>query len=261
MSTTPRGTEQLLAGGRGDQGQPAVSSQYIVWVDGTDINGRLRAGGTSFSVVRAAGDQYDPAVCGSLVVWTDVRNGNPDIYGRNLTGGGDFPIAATAVAEAYPDCDGSRVVYMRTDAGDRSRHRPLRRGRPARRLRSRRRRGTRCVRRSRATGSCGRRGPTQPNCRTGLRHLRASTSATGANWSHVTSGPGAPVGARRRRSRSWCGRAGRKARLPDVWYRDLAGGSENPVVTGSAQAPRYSGRRGVRQQQVHGRREILMKDL
>jgi beta propeller repeat protein len=61
-------------------------------------------------------NKFDPAVCAGLVVWTDMRNGNPDIYGRDLAGGQEFPSAATSAIEAYPDCDGSRVVYMSTGA-------------------------------------------------------------------------------------------------------------------------------------------------
>ena len=61
-------------------------------------------------------DKFDPAVCGSLVVWTDMRNGNPDIHGRDLAGGQEFPIAASPAAEAYPDCDGSRVISMSSGA-------------------------------------------------------------------------------------------------------------------------------------------------
>jgi beta propeller repeat protein len=61
-------------------------------------------------------DKFDPAVCGSLVVWSDMRNGNPDIYGRDLAGGQEFPIAASPAAEAYPDCAGSRVISMSSGA-------------------------------------------------------------------------------------------------------------------------------------------------
>ena len=217
----PHGTEQLVAGGRGDQGQPAVSSQYMVWVDGTDINGRLRSGGTSFSVVRAAGDQYDPAVCGSLVVWTDLRSGNADIYGRNLAGGGDFPIAATAGPEAYPDCDGNRVVYMRTDAvtgadivlydvaTGQTTPVSVEAGNALRPAIS----GDRVVWQA---------WPTQPNAVAGLRHLRAQPGdGPTVQRQH---GPGASDGARHRRAdRGLGGRP--KSAVPDVWSRGPRGRS------------------------------------
>jgi hypothetical protein len=66
----------------------------------------------SASYVATGNNNYDPAVCGSLVVCTDTRNGNPDIFGRDFTGCQEFPVATTPAVEAYPDCDGSRVVYM-----------------------------------------------------------------------------------------------------------------------------------------------------
>jgi beta propeller repeat protein len=113
MTSSP-GPETLIAGGPGDQVQPAVSHQYIVWVDNGAIRAQSRSGGNAFNVATGTGDRFDPAVCGSLVVWTDTRNGNPDIYGRDLTGGQEFPIATSPAAEAYPDCDGNRVVYMST---------------------------------------------------------------------------------------------------------------------------------------------------
>jgi beta propeller repeat protein len=116
MTSTP-GPETLIAGGPGDQVQPAVSDQYIVWVDNdTAIRARPRGGGNVINVATGSGDRFDPVVCGSLVVWTDMRNGNPDIFGRDLAGGQEFPIAATPATEAYPACDGSRVVYMSTGA-------------------------------------------------------------------------------------------------------------------------------------------------
>jgi len=115
MTSTP-GPETLIAGGTGDQGQPAVSDQYIVWVDSGAIRALPRSGGNVINVATGNGDKFDPAVCGSLVVWTDMRNGNPDIFGRDLAGGNEFPIATSPAPEAYPDCDGNRVVYMSTGA-------------------------------------------------------------------------------------------------------------------------------------------------
>jgi beta propeller repeat protein len=265
MSTTPRGTEQLLAGGRGDQGSPAVSAQYIVWVDGTDINGRLRAGGTNFSVVRAAGDQYDPAICGSLVVWTDLRNGNPDIYGRNLPGGSDFPIAATAAPEAYPDCDGSRVVYMRTDAvtgadialydvaTGQTTPVSVEAGNALRPAIS----GDRVVWQA---------WPTQPNANQGfdIFGLNLATGerfdvSTGASHQTAPDIDGTVV--------VWeDGRNG----TPDIWYRDLAGGTEASLgaLDGQTlsrfnprQAPQIAGRRVVGEELVNGSWDIYLRDI
>jgi beta propeller repeat protein len=48
---------------------------------------------------------------------------------------------------------------------------------------------------------------------------------------------------------------------PEVWYLDLADGTERQVVMGTAQAPQISGRRAVWQQQAPGSWDIVMKDL
>jgi beta propeller repeat protein len=253
MTSTP-GPETLIAGGNGDQVQPAVSDQYFVWVDNGAIRAHSRSGGNAFNVATGAGDRFDPAVCGSLVVWTDTRNGNPDIYGRDLAGGQEFPIATTPATEAYPDCDGNRVVYMSTGAttfGDISMF-------------------------DRTTGATtvvsaqpwiewqpaisGNRVVWQAWQTTGIDILGVDLS-TGTPFT-VTNDPGDQT-------------------LPDisgtlvVWqddsgtnsqvrYRDLAGGTEQSVVPGGTAspqgAPKVSGR-GVVWQQRNGSWDIEMKNL
>jgi beta propeller repeat protein len=103
-------TESLVAGGAGEQDNPAISDQYIIWLD----NGRLKAqsllGGAPFNVVNGAATQTDPAICGSLVVWSDTGN-NSDIYAKNLPSGPVVPVATSSAVEAYPACDAGRVVY------------------------------------------------------------------------------------------------------------------------------------------------------
>src|SRR6266540_1434421 len=123
MTSTP-GSETLIAGGPGDQGQPTVSDQYIVWVDnGNAIRARPRNGGSVLNVAVGNGDKFDPAVCGSLVVWTVTQNGNTDIYGRDLAGGQAFPIANTPVStqpwhEWRPAISGNRVVWQALASAD-----------------------------------------------------------------------------------------------------------------------------------------------
>jgi beta propeller repeat protein len=104
-------TETKVAGGSGEQVQPAISDQYIVWID----QGRLKAqsllpGSTPFNVTNGPATQIDPYVCGSLVVWSDTGN-NSDIYARNLPSGSVVPVATSPAVEAYPACDAGRVVY------------------------------------------------------------------------------------------------------------------------------------------------------
>jgi beta propeller repeat protein len=105
-------TETKVAGGAGEQDQPGISDQYMVWIDG----GRLRAqsllpGSTPFNVTNGPATQTDPAICGSLVVWSDT-GGNSNIYAKNLPSGPVVPVATSStVVEAYPACDEGRVVY------------------------------------------------------------------------------------------------------------------------------------------------------
>jgi TolB protein len=251
MTSSP-GPETLIAGGNGDQGQPAVSDQYIVWVDNSAIRARPRSGGNAINVATGSGDRFDPAVCGSLVVWTDMRNGNADIFGRNLAGGQDFPIATSPATEAYPDCDGNRVVYMSTGATTFSDISMF----------------------DRTTGATTVVSAQpwiewQPAI-SGNRVVWQAWQTTGIDILGVDLSTGTPLTATN---------ASGDQTLPDisgtivVWeddsgtnsavrYRDLAGGTEQPVVTGGAgRAPKISGRSVVWQQQQNGSWDIEMKNL
>jgi beta propeller repeat protein len=104
-------TESMVAGGAGEQDQPAISNRYIVWSD----EGRLRAkdlsSGAVFPVTNGTATKADPAVCGSVAVWIDTGN-NSDVYAKQLPDGPEIPVATSPAVEAYPACDGGRVVYM-----------------------------------------------------------------------------------------------------------------------------------------------------
>jgi TolB protein len=254
MTSSP-GPETLIAGGNGDQGQPAVSAQYIVWVDNGAIRARPSSGGNVINVATGNGDKFDPAVCGSLVVWTDMRNGNADIFGRDLAGGQEFPIATSPATEAYPDCDGNRVVYMSTGAttfGDISMFdrttgattvvsaQPWIEWRPA---------------------ISGNRVVWQAWQTTGIDILGVDLS-TGTPFT-VTSDPGdQTVPDISGTLVVWQDDSGTNSQ---VRYRDLAGGTEQPVVPGGTaspeRAPQVSGRNVVWQQQQNGSWDIDMKNL
>lgn len=259
--TSPPGNETLIAGGNGDQVQPAVSDQYFVWVDNGAIRAQSRSGGNAFNVATGGGDRFDPAVCGSLVVWTDTRNGNPDIYGRDLAGGQEFPIATSPAAEAYPACDGNRVVYMSTGATtgadismfDRTTGattvvsaQPWNEWQPA------------------ISGNLvvwqGWPGQGLPNATIQIFGVDLSTGApipvTHGSGNQLTPGVSGTVVV-------WEDDRGKN---PEVWYLDLASGTEGPVVdTGGTAppevAPQVSGRNVVWQQQINGSWDIEMKDL
>src|SRR5262245_16094008 len=115
--TYSNGTETKVAGGTGEQEQPAISDQYIVWIDrGTLRAESLQPGSAPFNVTNGSANPTDPAGCGSLVVWSDPGN-NSDIYAKNLPNGPEVPVATSSAAEAYPACDAGRVVYMYAPTG------------------------------------------------------------------------------------------------------------------------------------------------
>jgi hypothetical protein len=115
--TVSTATETKVAGGTGEQDQPAISDQYVVWIDrGTLKAESLQPGSTPFNVTTGSASPVDPAVCGSLVVWSDTAN-NSDVYARNLPNGPLITVATSPAAEAYPACDQGRVVYTYAPLG------------------------------------------------------------------------------------------------------------------------------------------------
>jgi TolB protein len=256
MTSSP-GPETRIAGGPGEQVQPAVSNQYIVWVANDAIRARPRSGGGVVNVATGNGAKFDPAVCGSLVVWTDMRSGNPDIFGRDLAGGQEFPIASTPATEAYPDCDGTRVVYMGTGATT----------------------AADVYQFDRTTGATT---PvsTQPGNEwqpaiSGDRVVFQAwpDTVTGLNVVGVDLSTGTPFTVTNASGNQtqpdisgtlavWQDDSGTNS---EVRYRDLAGGTEQPVVPGGTEsperAPQVSGRRVVWQQQVNGSWDIYLKNL
>jgi len=117
VSDNGSGTDALVAGGKGDQEQPAISGSYIAWIDGGRLRAKDRSTGAVFNVTAGAATRTDPVLCGSAVAWSDTRNGSPDVYARDLAGGDEIAVAASAAVEAYPACDAGRVVYMYAPAG------------------------------------------------------------------------------------------------------------------------------------------------
>ena len=107
----------------GEQGQPAISDQYVVWID--DRSGLmaralpLSGANPPFDVVNGPATQADPAVCGSLVVWSDTGN-NSDVYAKQLPNGPVIQVATSPAVEAYPACDAGRVVYSYSPLGEQS---------------------------------------------------------------------------------------------------------------------------------------------
>jgi beta propeller repeat protein len=69
-----------------------------------------------FPVCIKMGGQAGPDIAANMVVWTDNRNGNLDIYGRNLSGTKDFAVAGNKSPQDNPSVTatvvGSRTEYV-----------------------------------------------------------------------------------------------------------------------------------------------------
>lgn len=76
-----------------------------------DVYG-YRKGGSEFPIAVAAGEQSEPAIHGDLVVWQDSRAGTGyDIYGYSLSRGVEFPICTAGGDQTNPRVYGDRVVW------------------------------------------------------------------------------------------------------------------------------------------------------
>ena len=75
-----------------------------------------RAALTVFPVCIEAGGQAGPDIDADMVVWTDNRNGNLDIYGRNLNSKKDFAVVRNKAQQDNPSVAatvvGSRTEYV-----------------------------------------------------------------------------------------------------------------------------------------------------
>jgi beta propeller repeat protein len=121
-SVSAGGSDIKVAGGSGEQDQPAISDQYVVWIDEGRLMARalpLSPTNPAFPVTNGSPTQTDPYICGSLVVWSDTGN-NSDVKAKQLPNGQEIQVATSSAVEAYPACDGGRVVYMYAPLGAQS---------------------------------------------------------------------------------------------------------------------------------------------
>src|SRR5262249_35698597 len=98
------GTVSKLAGGNGDQDQPALSAQYAAWIDQGKLTAQALRNGQPFTPAKGSPTAGSPALCGSLLVWTDTAN-TSDVYAKQLPNGPVIPVATSPAVEAYPACD------------------------------------------------------------------------------------------------------------------------------------------------------------
>jgi beta propeller repeat protein len=66
----------------------------------------------SFPICTASGTQGEPAIDGDIVVWQDNRNGNYDIYGKDLYTGDEIVICTNSADQFAPKISGNIVVWQ-----------------------------------------------------------------------------------------------------------------------------------------------------
>jgi beta propeller repeat protein len=118
------GTETRVAQSAASERTPDISGDIIVWAEmgeptgGGDIKG-FRIGAGPFTVATLPESaQKKPAVHGSLVVWEDTRDGNQEIYAKDLATGVEKRLTSTPGEDEFePAVHGTSVVYSRQGGG------------------------------------------------------------------------------------------------------------------------------------------------
>jgi TolB protein len=67
----------------------------------------------------ALNDELSPAISGTVVVWQDERASRSEIFGRDLSGGEEFPVATGPGARGLPAISGDVVVWSEEQARNR----------------------------------------------------------------------------------------------------------------------------------------------
>ena len=67
--------------------------------------------GTETRVTTDPGDQYDPAISGNIVVFTDYRSADTDVYYVDLATGIEHPVIVAPGNQELTGVSGSRIVY------------------------------------------------------------------------------------------------------------------------------------------------------
>ncbi|HVA93066.1 MAG TPA: hypothetical protein VNL71_24870 [Chloroflexota bacterium] len=122
----------LIAGPGSFPGSPAIAGHLVVWTNtppgrqagrlpGSDIHGKDLSTGRLFRVTSLGTAAGRPAISGPVVVWVDCRHcvtghglgyRETQIYGKDLTTGRTFPVAAQPRDQAAPAISGHIAVWQ-----------------------------------------------------------------------------------------------------------------------------------------------------
>ena len=67
--------------------------------------------GTETRITADPGDQYDPSISGNLVVFTDERGSDTDVYDYDISKGQELPVVVAPNNQELTDVSGNRIVY------------------------------------------------------------------------------------------------------------------------------------------------------
>ncbi len=117
------GVQWAVCADSGNQVDPAIGGGRIVWRTGgypqwDSVWAHTISDGRTVLVCDAPGNKWRPDVDGNIVVWGDYRNGNWDVFGYDLAGGGEFVVADGAGYQRCASIDGGLVAYEECLSGD-----------------------------------------------------------------------------------------------------------------------------------------------
>ena len=97
--------------------RPALVLLVVIAAVTAALPAAASAAPTPFPICITMGGQAGPEIAGSMAVWTDNRNGNLDIYGRNLSTRLDYTICSNAARQDNPSVtryvtSGGKVRYI-----------------------------------------------------------------------------------------------------------------------------------------------------
>jgi beta propeller repeat protein len=110
---------------QGDQKEPALSGQRIVWTDtrnepgGGDIYLYDMGTGVETAVCSEQGLQMRPKISGDSIVWMDYRDGNPAVYLYNIPSGRKTRISRDNFVADAPLLSGNLAVWQEYSIFDR----------------------------------------------------------------------------------------------------------------------------------------------
>lgn len=113
------GVERPVSTAPGYQELTDVSGGLIVYTDysTSDVFVFDTADGTSRNLSASSGsNSIDPAVSQGLVAWTDDRDGNSEIYARNLASGEERRVTTSPEADEKPAVGGKVIAWQRCSA-------------------------------------------------------------------------------------------------------------------------------------------------